>query len=74
MSLDANNVRLKKIGTVTILPAPEGRIQIVATGFEGEGASCRDVAAMAMVWAIGELQRELMRIIETPGGGSVGIG
>lgn len=31
-------------------------------------------AARAVLWAIGELQRELMATLEKPGGGSCGIG
>jgi len=73
MSLDATTSRLTKVGTVTIHPGLEGRTQIVAQGFDGEGCSCRDVAVLACLWAIGELQREVMRTIEQPGGGAIGV-
>jgi len=63
--LDANEVRLKKIGSVTVRA---GRIEI--DGFSGENATYRDVAALAAVWAIGRLQRELMEILKRPGGGN----
>lgn len=43
-------------------------------GFSAEGGSCRDVAALAMVWAIGRLQQELMATLEKPGAGNVCIG
>lgn len=73
MGLDAKTSRLTKFGTVTVLPQKEGRIQIVAEGFEGENCSCRDIAVLACMWAIGELQREAMRDIEAPGGGATGV-
>lgn len=73
MSLDATTSKLKKFGTVTIYPTKQGRVQIVASGFEGQGCTCRDVAVQACLWAIGELQREVLRTIEQPGGGSIGI-
>jgi hypothetical protein len=47
---------------------------IVVTGFSTENASCRDLAIMASAWAIGELQREMLKTIERPGGGRIGIG
>lgn len=74
MSFDANQVKLTKLGNVTVHPAKSGGVQIVLEGFEGEGCSCRDVAVLACLWAIGELQREVLRTIERPGGGSIGIG
>jgi hypothetical protein len=71
MSLDAKTSRLIKVGAVTIHPKAEGGVQIVAEGFEGTNCSCRDVAVFACMWAIGELQREVMRTIEAPGGDSI---
>ena len=41
--------------------------------FDCENASCRDLAALAMVWAIGELQRSLLALMEKPGGGNVTV-
>ncbi|WP_157119050.1 hypothetical protein [Azohydromonas lata] len=73
MSLDAHASRLAKLGTVTIHPKAEGGVQIVAEGFEGENCSCRDIAVLACMWAIGELQREVMRTIEAPGGSAIGV-
>lgn len=70
--LDGDEARLTKTGTVTV--CTEGRLRVVVEGFRGEGCSCRDVAALAMAWAIGELQRELVKTLEKPGGGSVGVG
>ena len=70
--LDADEAKLTKTGTVTI--GGHGRLRVIVEGFEGDGCSCRDVAALAMLWAIGELQRELMATLEKPGGGSCGVG
>lgn len=66
--LDAEPAKLTRTGTVTI---EAGRI--VVSGFNASGATCRDVAALAAAWAIGELQRELLRTMERPGGGNIGI-
>lgn len=63
MSLDADHTRLTRHGRITIT---EGRITVAR--FDGENASCRDVAVLALAWAIGELQREMVNIIEQPGG------
>lgn len=63
--LDADPARLTKHGTITI--EPDGRICV--DGFEGKGASCRDVAALAMAWAIGVLAEDLRQTMERPGGG-----
>ena len=75
MSLDAETSKLTGLGTVTIHPDKEsGRgVRIVVDGFDGEGCTCRDVSVQACLWAIGELQREVLRSIEKPGGGSIGI-
>lgn len=43
-----------------------GRIEL--DGFDVDGAMCREVAAHALLWAIGELQKELTEIINQPGG------
>lgn len=70
--LDADKARLTKTGTVTI--QTDGRFRIIVEGFDGDGCSCRDLAALAMAWAIGELQRELLATMMEPGGGSCGLG
>lgn len=64
MSLDATEVRLTKIGTVTIQPDGE----VLVKGFQGENCSCRDVCVLALTHAIQVLSRELMADIEVPGG------
>jgi hypothetical protein len=69
MSLDAEPTKLTQHGTVTVEPGG-----IVVTGFAGENCSCRDMAVLACIWAIGELQRELLKMVEQPGGGCVAIG
>lgn len=66
--LDAEPARLTKTGTVTIT---NGRIDVA--GFDADNGTCRDVAALAAVWAIGELQRELLKTLEKPGGGNIVI-
>lgn len=48
--------------------------KVVVEGFTADNASCREVATMAAAWAIGELQREMLKNIERPGGGNIGIG
>lgn len=66
--LDAEHAHLTKLGTVTI---DENGIH--CEGFDGENCSCRDVAALATLWAIGELQRELMLTMQEPGGGKISV-
>lgn len=74
MSLDAETSTLTKFGKVVIHPHGDpGGVQIEVLGFDGKNCSCRDVAVQACLWAIGELQREVLRCIEEPGGGSIGI-
>jgi hypothetical protein len=63
MSLDAQTTKLTGIGQVII--SSNG---ILVARFDGQNATCRDVAVLAMTWAISELSRELMREIEKPGG------
>lgn len=54
--------RLTKIGTLTISPN-----QMIADGFSGNNeCSCRDVAVLVLVWAIGELQEELAKTLRSP--------
>ena len=70
MSLDAETSKISKTGKVTITAAG-----IVIDGFEGTNCSCRDVAVLACMWAIGELARETLLEIQEPGGsGNVAIG
>lgn len=68
--LDADKAKLTQFGSVKVLS--HGRIEV--DGFEGDGCTCRDVAALAMLWAIGELQRDLMATLESPDGGNSVIG
>lgn len=64
------DLRLKTIGTLTM---DENGMH--AEGFEADGpAMCREVGALALMWAIGELQKELTEIIARPGGtGKCGV-
>lgn len=70
--LNDEAARLTTVGTVTISAAPG--LRVVVEGFSGDGCTCRDVAVLAMTWAIGELQRELLATLQKAGGGSVGVG
>lgn len=67
--LDATPSRLTNIGTVTI--AKDG---IAIEGFSAENGTCRDVAALALVWAIRQLSRELQTTMERPGSGNASVG
>lgn len=67
--LDAKPAELVALGTVVVTPSG-----VTVHGFKGKGTSCRDVAALATAWAIGELQRELLATLEKPGGGRIGVG
>ena len=66
--LDANPCKLVKTGCVQV---KADRIEI--SGFEPDNGTCRDAAALALVWAIGRLQSELQAIMERPGGGNVSL-
>ena len=65
--LDADEAKLTKIGDVFVIAGGEVQIE----GFDGDGCTSRDVAALAIVHAIGVLQRELMAVLEKPGGGNI---
>lgn len=55
--------RLSRVGTVLMYGG-----EIHVEGFEAEGAMCREVLALALLWAIGEMQRDLVELIAVPGG------
>lgn len=57
------DTKLRKTGTILM---HNGRIHI--GGFSANGCMCREVAAHALLWAIGEMQRELAELIARPGG------
>lgn len=57
------DTKLDKTGTLLM---HKGKIYI--SGFSAPGCMCREVAAHALLWAIGELQRELAELIAKPGG------
>lgn len=61
-------MKIRKTGRVTI--TKDG---ISVEGFDVDGAMCRDVAVMAAAWAIGELQREMLKTIAKPGGGEISV-
>ena len=62
--LDAEPAHLTQTGSITLSES-----SIVIEGFGVENGTCRDLSALALVWAIGRLQRELMATLERPGGG-----
>lgn len=66
--LDKDPARLTQFGAVEIT-----QNGITVSGFRAENGTCRDVAALAAVWAIGRLQEELMKCLERPGGGNICI-
>lgn len=68
MSLDATPTRLVQFGEVKV--SADG---IEIEGFDGVNVSCRDVASLALVWAIGRLQEELERTIQAPGLGRASV-
>lgn len=65
---DAETKRITKTGTVTVTKSG-----ISVDGFDGSNMSCREMAIIACAWAIGELQREMLRTIEQPGGGHISV-
>jgi len=69
MSLDATHTHLTRYGKIVI----EGG-EVTVFGFEGEQASCRDIAVLACAHGIAVLQEQMMRTIEKPGGGRISIG
>jgi len=60
--------KLDKTGTILM---HKGEISI--DGFDADGCMCREVAILAMLWGIGEMQRELTEMIFDPEGGNVGV-
>ncbi|MNO04588.1 hypothetical protein D3C81_2256760 [compost metagenome] len=59
-------MHITRTGKVTI---EAGRI--VVQGFNSDNASCRELVILAAAWALGELQREMLKTIEQPGGGNL---
>lgn len=57
------DTKLRKTGTILM---HEGHIHIA--GFSADECMCREVAAHALLWAIGEMQRELVQLVAIPGG------
>lgn len=57
------DTKLSKIGSILI---HNGKIEL--EGFEAEHCMCREVAAHALLWAIGLMQQELTALIAKPSG------
>ncbi len=68
MAVEDYQMTLTRLGTVTV-----NKDGISCDGFQGKNAMCRDVAIMAAAWAIGELQREMLKTIKKPGGGKISV-
>ncbi|MBX9756297.1 MAG: hypothetical protein K2X80_16180 [Pseudomonadaceae bacterium] len=65
---NAEQMKITQTGRVTITSTGIG-----VEGFSGDNAGCRELAIMATAWAIGELQREMLKTIEKPGGGNISV-
>lgn len=61
MSLDEKRTIIFGEGKVTVASD-----EISVAGFDSVNATCRDVVALALCWAIGELQAELKKVMESP--------
>lgn len=57
------DTKMEKAGTLLMHKG-----HIYTTGFRVRDCMCREVTAHALLWAIGELQRELAALIGKPGG------
>jgi hypothetical protein len=57
------DTKLQKTGTILM---HQGRIYVA--GFSADNCMCREVAAHALLWGIGEMQRELAELVAVPGG------
>ena len=71
--LDAEKSTLTKLGKIVIKHSEKTGTQITIDGFDGDNCTCRDIAVQACLWAIGELQREALASVETPGGGIASV-
>ena len=58
------DLKLDRTGTLTIT-----KDQIEVSGFSADNAMCREVAALACLWGIKVLQKELEDTIAKAGGG-----
>lgn len=59
--------KITKPGTILI---HEGSIYIDNFDTEGRPTMCRELCILAMIWAIGELQKSVAECIAAPGGGN----
>ena len=55
--------RLKRRGNVAVDDSG-----VLIKGFEADDCMCREVAILAILWAISRLQYELAELIDRPGG------
>jgi hypothetical protein len=75
VSLDSEISRLTVPGVVTVYPDADNEFgcSVVVTGADGDNCTCRDVVVQACLHAIGVLQCEVLKTVQEPGGGSIGI-
>lgn len=64
----SEDMKLTKKGRVVIVPGA-----ILVEDFKVLNGSCRDVAILGAAWAIGELQHEMIKTIQRPGGGNIAV-
>ena len=57
------DTKLERAGTILM---HDGKIYL--DGFEADGCMCREVAIHALIWGIGQMQQELVALIDRPGG------
>ncbi|MEJ5030045.1 hypothetical protein [Comamonas sp. MYb69] len=69
MSLDATHSHITKLGRIVISEGGEVTVQ----GFEGEGCSCRDLAAQACIYGARVLMEQALKVIEQPGRNKVTV-
>lgn len=63
-------LRIKLTGTVTI--TKQG-IQVAGFELHNANVTTRDTAILATSWAIGQLQREMNKLIRAPGAGNISV-
>lgn len=63
-------LRIKLTGTVTIT---KHGIQVAGFELHNANVTAREHAILATSWAIGQLQREMNKLIRAPGAGNISV-
>lgn len=63
-------LRIKLTGTVTIT---KHGIQVAGFELHNANVTTREQAILAASWAIGQLQREMNKLIRAPGAGNISV-